>query len=75
MRVVKICKLCALFCYLLILIILFSLQGISHYEACKQYPDTMKQLDNLEKEISGGTTATVSLIYKNKLFVANVGGY
>ncbi|CAG2199572.1 MAP3K7IP1 [Mytilus edulis] len=48
-------------------------EGISHYEACKQYPDTMKQLDNLEKEISGGTTATVSLIYKNKLFVANVG--
>jgi serine/threonine protein phosphatase PrpC len=35
----------------------------------------MKQLDNLEKEISGGTTATVSLIYKNKLFVANVGKY
>ncbi|CAG2231349.1 MAP3K7IP1 [Mytilus edulis] len=33
-------------------------QGISHYEACKQYPDTMKQLNNLEKEIPGGTTTT-----------------
>ncbi|CAG2185870.1 unnamed protein product [Mytilus edulis] len=34
------------------------LEGISHYEACKQYPDTMKQLNNLEKEIPGGTTTT-----------------
>ena len=33
----------------------------------------MKKLQELEKEISGGTTATVVLIYNNKIYVANVG--
>ena len=48
-------------------------QGLSHYEKVIQYPDIMKKLDDLETEITGGTTATVALIYKNKLYVANVG--
>lgn len=33
----------------------------------------MKKLDALEREITGGTTATVALVYKSKLYVANVG--
>jgi hypothetical protein len=48
-------------------------QGIGHYEALNQYPEVMKKLDDLEREITGGTTATVALVYKGKLYVANVG--
>lgn len=33
----------------------------------------MKKLEELEREISGGTTATVALVYKSKLYTANVG--
>lgn len=49
------------------------LQGIGHYEALNQFPDVKKKLDALEREITGGTTATVALVYKSKLYVANVG--
>lgn len=48
-------------------------QGISDYEAYNKYPALMKGLEDLDKEISGGTTATVVLIYNGKLYVANVG--
>ncbi|CAG5135814.1 unnamed protein product, partial [Candidula unifasciata] len=48
-------------------------EGISDYEAYNKYPGLMKGLEDLDKEISGGTTATVVLIYNNKLYVANVG--
>lgn len=52
---------------------IMPLQGIGHYEALNQFPDVMKKLDALEREITGGTTATVALVYKSKLYVANVG--
>ncbi|XP_060560245.1 TGF-beta-activated kinase 1 and MAP3K7-binding protein 1-like [Ruditapes philippinarum] len=48
-------------------------EGISYHEACQQYPDIISKLHALDKEISGGTTGTVVLIYNNKLYVANVG--
>ncbi|XP_052773974.1 TGF-beta-activated kinase 1 and MAP3K7-binding protein 1-like [Mya arenaria] len=48
-------------------------EGISYHEACQTYPDIMNKLHTLDSEISGGTTATVVLIYNNKLYVANVG--
>ncbi|XP_069124161.1 LOW QUALITY PROTEIN: TGF-beta-activated kinase 1 and MAP3K7-binding protein 1-like [Argopecten irradians] len=48
-------------------------EGLDHYDACRQYPDIMSKLDELEKMITGGTTATVALICHNKLYVANVG--
>ncbi|XP_005094474.1 TGF-beta-activated kinase 1 and MAP3K7-binding protein 1 isoform X2 [Aplysia californica] len=48
-------------------------EGIGQYEAYQKYPDVISKLQELEKEISGGTTATVVLIYNNKLYVANVG--
>ena len=50
-----------------------SFQGIDHYEAKQKYPDIIKKLEELDREISGGTTATVVLIYNNRLYVANVG--
>lgn len=48
-------------------------EGLSYHEACQQYPDIMNKLHALDSEISGGTTATVVLIYNNKLYMANVG--
>ena len=50
-----------------------SLQGLSYHELCQQYPDIINKLHALDAEISGGTTATVVLIYNNKLYMANVG--
>jgi len=49
------------------------LQGISYHEACQTYPDIIEKLHKLDNEICGGTTGTVVLIYKEKLYVANVG--
>ncbi|CAL1527051.1 unnamed protein product [Lymnaea stagnalis] len=48
-------------------------EGISQYEAFQKYPDIINKLEELDREISGGTTATVVLIYNSKLYVANVG--
>jgi len=48
-------------------------EGINQYDAIKKYPEVMAKLHELEKEISGGTTATVVLVYNNKIYVANVG--
>ncbi|KAK7111479.1 TGF-beta-activated kinase 1 and MAP3K7-binding protein 1-like [Littorina saxatilis] len=47
--------------------------GISSYEACSQYPEVYNKLQQLEQQLQGGTTATLVLIYNNKLYVANVG--
>lgn len=47
--------------------------GISSYEACSKYPDVYNKLQQLEQELSGGTTATLVLIYNEKIYVANVG--
>ncbi|KAK7507282.1 hypothetical protein BaRGS_00001217 [Batillaria attramentaria] len=48
-------------------------EGITSYEAYNKYPDIVKKLQQLEQELSGGTTATLVLIYNNKIYVANVG--
>ncbi|XP_002735144.1 TGF-beta-activated kinase 1 and MAP3K7-binding protein 1-like [Saccoglossus kowalevskii] len=48
-------------------------EGISDYEFCQKYPEAVTKLQHLETEISGGTTAIVTLIVNNKLYVANVG--
>ncbi|KAL8600895.1 hypothetical protein ACOMHN_045032 [Nucella lapillus] len=47
--------------------------GISSYEACSKYPDVYSKLQQLEQQLSGGTTATLVLIYNNKTYIANVG--
>ncbi|XP_014676751.1 PREDICTED: TGF-beta-activated kinase 1 and MAP3K7-binding protein 1-like [Priapulus caudatus] len=48
-------------------------EGMSYYDACRQFPDVMETLEKLNTEICGGTTACMSLIRSNKLYVANVG--
>ncbi|KAH9504077.1 PHOsphatase [Bulinus truncatus] len=48
-------------------------EGIGQYEAFQKYPEIINKLQELDREISGGTTATVVLIYNSKLYVANVG--
>nr|KAG5714894.1 hypothetical protein BaRGS_000382 [Batillaria attramentaria] len=48
-------------------------EGITSYEAYNKYPDIVNKLQQLEQELSGGTTATLVLIYNNKIYVANVG--
>ncbi|XP_067671924.1 TGF-beta-activated kinase 1 and MAP3K7-binding protein 1-like [Haliotis asinina] len=47
--------------------------GITQYEAFTKYPDIVNKLQQLDLEIAGGTTASVVLIYNEKLYVANVG--
>ena len=39
----------------------------------QDYPGDMEKLQSMEYQLSGGTSAIVSLIHDNKLFVANVG--
>ncbi|XP_070580706.1 TGF-beta-activated kinase 1 and MAP3K7-binding protein 1-like [Ptychodera flava] len=48
-------------------------EGLSDYEVYQQYPESVNRLQQLESEINGGTTAIVTLIVNNKLYVANVG--
>ncbi|KAH3872063.1 TGF-beta-activated kinase 1 and MAP3K7-binding protein 1-like [Dreissena polymorpha] len=48
-------------------------EGLAYHEACHTYPEIFNKLRALEHEVSGGTTATVVLIYNNKIYVANVG--
>ncbi|XP_013386022.1 TGF-beta-activated kinase 1 and MAP3K7-binding protein 1 [Lingula anatina] len=48
-------------------------EGISGYDAARQFPDLVDQLQRLDMEIAGGTTATIALIRDSKLSVANVG--
>ncbi|EDO48298.1 predicted protein, partial [Nematostella vectensis] len=48
-------------------------EGLSSYEAYKQYPRQVERIQELQEHISGGTTAVVALIFNNKLYVANAG--
>lgn len=51
----------------------YKLQDLSEYEALKTYPHIITELKQLEDKLNCGTTAVVSLLLKNRLFVANVG--
>ncbi|XP_076265929.1 TGF-beta-activated kinase 1 and MAP3K7-binding protein 1-like [Rhynchophorus ferrugineus] len=48
-------------------------EGLSTYEAYQKVPEVMDQINRLNCELCSGTASAVSLIYKNKLYVANVG--
>ncbi|XP_059489069.1 TGF-beta-activated kinase 1 and MAP3K7-binding protein 1-like [Neocloeon triangulifer] len=48
-------------------------QGLSSYEAYQKYPELVNKLKMLNNDISSGTTAVVALVYRGKLYVANVG--
>jgi len=43
------------------------------YEANMRYPEEVARLQELDSFISGGCTAVITIITKNKLHVANVG--
>lgn len=58
--------------YLCLFVSIFH-QGINTYNAYMKYPVIMNELKQLEQQLSGGTTATVVVIFNNKIFVANVG--
>eukprot|EP00794_Sanderia_malayensis_P009239 gene9239-10213_t len=48
-------------------------EGLSSFEVYNKYPLLLSRLQELDKEIQGGTSATISLIQGNNLFIANVG--
>ena len=39
----------------------------------EQYKDILNELQAIEMDIRGGSTAVLALIVKNKLYVANIG--
>jgi len=43
------------------------------YEANMRYPNEVARLQELESLISGGCSAVIAVIMKNRLYVANVG--
>lgn len=43
------------------------------YEAHQRYPNEVMELNEIQQQISSGASAVVALIYRNKLYVANVG--
>ncbi|XP_011505177.1 PREDICTED: TGF-beta-activated kinase 1 and MAP3K7-binding protein 1-like isoform X2 [Ceratosolen solmsi marchali] len=47
--------------------------GLNSYEAYQKFPDVVNKLNTLNCELSAGTSAIVVLIYRGKLYVANVG--
>ncbi|XP_067120575.1 TGF-beta-activated kinase 1 and MAP3K7-binding protein 1-like isoform X2 [Centruroides vittatus] len=50
----------------------FQLQEAGMYATYRNQPEIIDCLRTISSEISGGTTAAVALIVKNKLYVANV---
>ncbi|XP_074640394.1 TGF-beta-activated kinase 1 and MAP3K7-binding protein 1-like [Tubulanus polymorphus] len=48
-------------------------EGLTPEELYDKHGDIMNKIQQIEADISGGTTAVVALVYNNKLYVANVG--
>lgn len=48
-------------------------EGLNSYEAYKEVPDVVDDIKRINIELSSGTAAAIALIYKHKLYVANVG--
>ena len=46
---------------------------MSSYRAFQTFPNEVNRIQMLNDEISGGTTAVIALIFRDKLYVANVG--
>lgn len=46
---------------------------MSSYEAYRKFPHLVDKLNALNCELSAGTTAVVALVYRGRLYVANVG--
>ncbi|KYM87348.1 TGF-beta-activated kinase 1 and MAP3K7-binding protein 1 [Atta colombica] len=47
--------------------------GLTPYETYQKFPDLVDKLNALNCELSAGTSAVVALVYRGKLYVANVG--
>ncbi|EFN82775.1 TGF-beta-activated kinase 1 and MAP3K7-binding protein 1 [Harpegnathos saltator] len=47
--------------------------GLNSYETYQKFPDLVDKLNTLNCELSAGTSAVVALVYRGRLFVANVG--
>lgn len=47
--------------------------GLNSYETYQKFPHLVDKLNALNCELSAGTSAVVALIYRGKLYVANVG--
>ncbi|KAK0082632.1 hypothetical protein PV325_010080 [Microctonus aethiopoides] len=47
--------------------------GLNSYETYQKFPDAVDKLNALNCELSAGTSALVALVYRNRLYVANVG--
>lgn len=48
-------------------------ENISTYEKSQRFPEIFKQLQDLNSRIAVGCSAAVCLIFRGKLYVANVG--
>ncbi|XP_011641728.1 TGF-beta-activated kinase 1 and MAP3K7-binding protein 1-like [Pogonomyrmex barbatus] len=47
--------------------------GLTPYETYQKFPDLVDKLNALNCELSAGTGAVVALVYRGRLYVANVG--
>ncbi|XP_032675271.1 TGF-beta-activated kinase 1 and MAP3K7-binding protein 1-like [Odontomachus brunneus] len=47
--------------------------GLNSYETYQKFPELVDKLNTLNCELSTGTSAVVALVYKGRLYVANVG--
>ncbi|XP_063989119.1 TGF-beta-activated kinase 1 and MAP3K7-binding protein 1-like [Diachasmimorpha longicaudata] len=47
--------------------------GLNSYEAYQKFPEVVDKLNELNGELSAGTSGIVALVYRNRLYVANVG--
>ncbi|XP_014485131.1 PREDICTED: TGF-beta-activated kinase 1 and MAP3K7-binding protein 1-like [Dinoponera quadriceps] len=47
--------------------------GLNSYETYQKFPDLVDKLNALNCELSAGTSAVVALVFKGRLYVANVG--
>lgn len=48
-------------------------EELNSYEAYQKFPDLVNKLNKLNRELSAGTSAIVALVFRNSLYVANVG--
>ncbi|XP_071964687.1 TGF-beta-activated kinase 1 and MAP3K7-binding protein 1-like [Antedon mediterranea] len=48
-------------------------EGNTDYDLYKSHPELVAQIQHLDAQIAGGTTAVVCLIHKHKLYLGNVG--
>lgn len=55
------------------IILLPSLQHLSSYAAYQQFPYEVSRLQDLEPKLTGGCTAVLAILIKDKLYVANAG--